>query len=316
VRNFYQYLAERATDAGASVVLGSTVERPLMKGRSFTGLRVRVSSAGTVDVAAKVLVDASGYNSILGKRGGIHPGFEEFGLGVEYDLLAPHFNEEEAILLFGDGVAPSGYAWAFPYGSHRVRVGVGVPRPPKNVDPLKYLERLPNYIPAMARVLAGSRVVEVHRGLIPFLSPIRAPLVADGLVIVGDAAGQNSALAGEGIRYAMDAGRIAGDAIVTALAAGDYSKKYLEHYALKWRKAFGLNLWMAFELHKRMMDFTDEDWIQALTLLQRLSPHQFAALLRNDFSLLWLLDLLLHKLTLFPPALRFMVKPRPLLTRK
>ena len=311
VRNFYQYLAERATAAGASVVLDSSVERPVLKGTTFVGLRVRVPTAGTVEVAAKVLVDASGYNSILSKRGGIHPGFQEFGLGVEYDLLAPHFNEDETMLFFGDDVAPSGYAWAFPYGGQRVRVGVGVPRPPKNVDPLEYLERLPKFIPAIGRALTGSRVVEVHRGLIPFLSPLRAPLVADGLIIVGDAAGQNSTLAGEGIRYAMDAGRMAGDVIVMALANRDYSKKYLERYEFRWQKAFGLNLWMAFWLHKRMMNFTDDDWARALALFQRLSPRQFAALLRNDFSLPWLLDLLLHKLPLFPPALRFMLQPRP-----
>jgi digeranylgeranylglycerophospholipid reductase len=248
--------------------------------------------------------------SVLGRRSGIHPGFEEYGLGVEYDLSAPHFNQDEALLLFGDHVAPGGYAWAFPYGGQRVRVGVGVPRPPNHADPLEYLERLAMNIPALARGLAGSKIVELHRGLIPFLAPLKAPLAADGLVVVGDAAGQNSALAGEGIRYAIEAGQLAGDAIITALAAGDCSLRRLKRYETSWRKVHGRDLWIAFRIHRAMLHFTDADWSPALALLQRLSPAQFAGLLRNEFTAAWILDLTLHNMPLFPPALGFMLKPR------
>src|SRR5207248_1085340 len=67
--------------------------------------------------------------------------------------------------------------------------------------------------------LAGAHTVEIHRGIVPFCPP-SAPLVWNGLVRIGDAAGHASTVAGEGIRLAMDAGSMAGRTIAAALFGG------------------------------------------------------------------------------------------------
>ena len=46
----------------------------------------------------------------------------------------------------------------------------------------------------------------------------RTPLYADGLLLVGDAAGMVNPFNGEGIDYALEAGRVGAEVIVQALA--------------------------------------------------------------------------------------------------
>jgi len=63
------------------------------------------------------------------RQEGLDPGIRRFGVGAEYDLYAPHCDQSEVLLIAGSDFAPSGYAWVFPWGRHRVRVGVGIIHP-------------------------------------------------------------------------------------------------------------------------------------------------------------------------------------------
>lgn len=284
VRGLYQWLAARAVEAGLTIRLKSQVTGPLLRDGRVCGVRVRDALAGEYDVAARVVVDASGYAGLVAKRAGVHPGYKSFGFGVEYDLYAPHFDQDEAMLIMGGAVAPNGYAWAFPYGEGRVRLGTGVMRPQTDEDPRDYLDRLVERVPALARACRGASPIEYHTGLLPVLSPRGVPFVADGLVLVGDAAGQASNIAGEGIRFAMQSGRLAAEAIVAAVAAGDCSARALRRYERAWERAFGRDLRVAYFLHQRLTRFSDEEWETHMDLMRRLSPGEFAGVLKGDFS--------------------------------
>src|SRR5580692_10342897 len=142
VRGTFQYLAERAIEAGARVQLGARVEAPIVENGAVFGVR---SSRG--ELRARLTIDASGYRSTLLKHGllkqsGLDPGFRRFGVGSEYDLYAPHCDPSEAVLLVGGTIAPSGYAWVCPWGRGRVRVGVGVVHPDSSEKPEEYLDTL------------------------------------------------------------------------------------------------------------------------------------------------------------------------------
>ena len=88
-------------------------------------------------------------------------------MGAEYDMYAPHCDEDEAVLLVGDRVAPSGYAWVFPWGRHRVRVGVGIIHPDSREDPNQFLDRLVSEADRYGVNLKGAQPIEHHHGLIP-----------------------------------------------------------------------------------------------------------------------------------------------------
>ena len=287
VRAFYQWLAERAVAAGAQIRLETRVVDILRSERRTAGMRIRLPNGAHVDLDARIVVDATGHPSTLARRDGLHQGFEHFGVGVEWDLYAPQFDPHEALLIIGNRFAPNGYAWAFPYGDGRVRLGVGVARPISDENPHPYLEAICQRVPALAALRRASPI-EAHLGLIPLAPPKRFPLVHDGLVVVGDAAGQASALVGEGIRFAMYAGRAAADAIVAACAAGDTSDAALAGYPRAWGRR-ERNLRFAWEIYRRIIVFADTDWDREIDQLNRLTPEQFGQGLKGDFTLGWLM---------------------------
>ncbi len=300
VRSFYQWLAGRALDAGAQIRLETRADALLEAGGRAAGVRVRGRSGRFEDLAARVVVDATGHPSALARRAALHPGFGAFGVGVEFDLHAPGFPADEALLVVGRELAPRGYAWAFPWGGGRVRLGVGVGRPHTDADPHACLDAIRTRVPALGP-LARASPIEAHVGLIPLAPPRSVPLVHARLVVAGDAAGQASSLVGEGIRYAMQAGHAAGAAIAQACRRGDVADAALDAYPRAWSRQ-ERNLRFAYQIYRRIVDYDDGDWEGELAQLTRLSPDQFAQGLKGDFTLGWLLGVVPRYTGMLVPA--------------
>lgn len=313
VRGLYQYLGEQAVAAGARLRLKATVREPLLRDGVTVGVRGVDAAGDPLHVTAAVVVDASGHAAIVARRAGLADGRGRLGFGAEYDLFAPHFDQQRAVLAVGDRFAPSGYAWAFPRGNGRVRVGSGVLRPDCQADPREHLDRLVAS-DVLDGAFRGASPIEYHTGLIP-LDPPRRTLAADGLVLVGDAGGQASALVGEGIRFAIVAGRMAADVVVASLAADDVSATALNAYTRAWRRRWGRNLEVAFHVSRRLSEYDDATWERRLALLGALTPPQFAQGLQTHFTLRWALGLLLTNPALwrfaFNRALRGLWRPSP-----
>jgi geranylgeranyl reductase family protein len=108
------------------------------------------------------------------------------------------------------GVAPSGYGWVFPHRGY-YSVGIGglagsFPHPRKAM--LDFLRRL-----------GFAEEERVHGHLLP-LGRGRRRIASKRVFLAGDSAGFVDAFTGEGIRYALGSGRIAGQAAVEGLNDG------------------------------------------------------------------------------------------------
>jgi menaquinone-9 beta-reductase len=125
-----------------------------------------------------------------------------------------------------------GYGWYFRKGNY-LNVGLG-----REDD-----EKLSDHVADYAESLKAS-------GRIPRDLPTRfpghayllyprsqRPLVDDGVLLVGDAAGTAYSPSGEGIRPAVESGLIAGDLI--AALGGDYRRERLQSYADRFTARFG-----------------------------------------------------------------------------
>jgi digeranylgeranylglycerophospholipid reductase len=286
VRGVFQFLAARAIDAGAQIGLSTAALSPVLDGACVTGVR---TAGGTL--SCRVLIDATGYRSSLMKLAGLDPGFRRFGVGAEYDLHAPHCDQSEAVLLVGGDVAPSGYAWVFPWGSNRVRVGAGIIHPDSAAKPQDYLERLMTSLGRYGVDLRGAQPVEHHFGLIPS-EHFAKRFAGHGILGVGDAAGQASSLLGEGIRWAIESGRMAGEVAAEALADGDVSQHALAAFEKRWRKKFGADLRLAHRINQRIARWDDRKWDERLEILKLLTPEQFAEALKTNLTGGWLWNFL------------------------
>ena len=112
--------------------------------------------------------------------------------------------------MVGDKFSDAGYAWIFPISKQRVRIGTGVGRPESISDPIKKLNSIMESKITPLDELGRIQPIEFHYGFIPNEGS-RQSTIFDGLLLVGDSAGQANPLVLEGIRFAIEFGRIAGD---------------------------------------------------------------------------------------------------------
>ncbi len=283
VRGVYQHLAGRAVAAGASVRVRHTVERTLLEDGHVVGVTAKNHHSERFEVRAAVTIDASGFSRHIGVRTEMGQAFHRYGYGAEYDLYAPHYPQDELYLVMGSRFAPHGYAWAFPRGNDRVRLGVGVVHPDCDDDARLYLDRIMSELPQFAGKFKDASPLEYHTGLFPSEGPAES-FSRDGLLLAGDAGGHGSTLVGEGIRFAIYAGQMAGAVAADAVKRGDSSAAFLRRFDRQWRARFGRDMDIAYMINKRITGYTDEQWDGALDLMKRLTPAQMAQALRGDFT--------------------------------
>ncbi len=291
VRGVYQHLATIAIQAGATVSLATKVLDVLRDGGAVTGVRVETRTKSQVDIGAGVVIDATGYKGHLLRQAGIGPRIQRFGVGAEFDMFAANCDETEAVLVVGSQFAPSGYGWVFPWGRHRIRVGVGVihphEHPDQNSDPVALLGSFVAHAYDFGVNLTGAQPIEYHFGLIP--SEMAETFVGDGIIGIGDAAGHASTLVGEGIRWAIKAGRMAGGVAASATKRGDVSAAFLSQFQSEWLRQNGRNLRIANSINRKIVKWDDRKWDERTQLLSMLSPQEFASALQSDFSVGWAL---------------------------
>lgn len=288
VRGVFQFLAERAVDAGALLRMSTSATDVVMDKENVVGVRSKDVRGIETEIWARLTFDATGYRATLSKRAGLHPGFERFGVGAEYDMYAPYYDEDETVGIVGSAFAPAGYAWTAPYGNHRVRVGVGIIHGDSKENPRDYLDKFVERAAEFKINLKGAQPLEYHYGLIPS-DGMAKKFVMSGMIALGDAAGQPSALLGEGIRWAIRGGRLAGEVAADALRADNVSESFLARYEQQWRKQFGTNLRIAALINKRIAGWNDAQWDEGIELLDQLTAEQFGEAIASNFVSTWTL---------------------------
>lgn len=283
VRGLYQHLASRAVSAGAVMRVRHTVEQALIEDGRVCGVIVKNHVGERLTMRAPVTIDASGFSRHIGVRTGMGGAYHRYGFGAEYDLYAPNYPQDEVFLIMGSSYAPSGYAWAFPRGNGRVRLGVGVIHPDSEDDARRYLETIIRDLPQLSSRFKGASPIEYHTGLFPDEGPVER-FSSNGLLLAGDAGGHGSTLVGEGIRYAIYSGQLAGRIAAGAVKANDTTAAFLSRFDKQWRARFGREMDISYQINKRIAGYGDEQWDDVLSFMKRLTPSQVAQFLHGDYS--------------------------------
>lgn len=269
-RIFDRILAERAAAAGAQVGVKVAVIGLLRDGGVVRGVRMDPPGSATVEIEARIVIGADGVESQVGHWAGLYAALPLADTMVCAQYLLAGIDVDPACTAYtiSHELAPGGYAWVFPKGEGRANVGLGVQadlwqRPGSPTDVLGYLDR---FIESR-RALAQGYPVTLIAGNVP-VAPSPARLVADGLMLVGDAARQVDPLTGGGIVNAMTAGQIAGQVAAEAVAAGDTSAAFLARYERRWHEAAGRKLQRNHRLRARFApeERTDEHFLRAFAL--------------------------------------------------
>ncbi|MDE1862651.1 MAG: NAD(P)/FAD-dependent oxidoreductase [Thaumarchaeota archaeon] len=283
VRRTYQHLAYEAAAAGAEIRLRTSVTGVVTEGARVAGVKA-TSLGGEAEFRSRLVIDASGFHSVVGRAAGIAPQWRRFGAGAEYEAYVENIDPMTWHLMVGQEYSPAGYAWVFPLGGNRARIGVGVGKPESQADAtqrlIELLERRPRPLGEMGRIVP----VEFHYGLIPN-EGLRQAATADGLILVGDSAGQANPLVLEGIRYAIEFGRRAGEVGADAARSGDASRGALRGYEDSMRKAVGSKIASAIKVQYRWLGLTDEEWDREIGIIGDLSAEEFLDFVKAEFGL-------------------------------
>jgi digeranylgeranylglycerophospholipid reductase len=293
VRSAYQYLAFLAAAEGARLMIKSNVTDVIKDGQRVSGVKAS-TPAGKLTAHSSLVIDASGFNTSVGRKAGVAGKWTRYGIGAEYECYCDNIDSTTWVLMVGQEYSDAGYAWIFPVSANRVRIGVGIGRPESKMEPL---ERLNKTIEKRSKPLdeigAGKiQPLELHYGFIPN-DGVRHSSVADGLIMVGDSAGQSNPLVLEGIRYAIEFGRLAGEVGADSLSHNSDRESLLEYERL-WKAKAESKIVSALKVQKRWIGLTDEEWDKEIEILKDMTVDEFLDFIKADFSRLSMMRLALH----------------------
>jgi flavin-dependent dehydrogenase len=239
---FDKMLLDNARDKGAVIRQGVNVREVLMEGDRVVGVRAdEKDGARGIEIRAKVVVDASGRDSMLSRK------FSWKDRDADLNKIAvwsyfkgarrdPGVDEGATTVAY---VPQKGWFWYIPQHSDIVSVGV--------VGEPGYLyrdTRDPNEI--FAREVAACSWIRDHVKHGQQCEPVRVTgeysyhskqIAGDGFCLVGDAFAFLDPLFSTGVFLALKSGEMAADAIHAGLATGTVSAHHFDSYLQRQRHA-------------------------------------------------------------------------------
>lgn len=220
---FDRHLADSAREEGARIETG----------RRVTGLHVvdgrvcGVETRGTTK-QANLVIDCEGAGGSLARGLGLPRPSEGILSGVNAEVSGVDLEPGMVEVWLGEGLTPGLFAWVIPTGERAARCGLACGRGDADERLRAFLERR---FGGVAR--SQTRMWPVLTG-----GPVERTFT-DGLLLVGDVAGQTKPTTGGGVVLgglcAIEAARAAAE----ALEAEDFSAGFISRYERYWKAALG-----------------------------------------------------------------------------
>lgn len=241
---FDSWLSDKAEEAGAMLIPGTTVENLIIRDGKVCGIKTEEE-----DLEADLVIDAEGVNALAAERAGlIHKLVpEDAAVGLKYVFQLPEetinnrFNVEsgQGAALLAAGACTQGVSGgAFLYtNKDSISIGLVFDTISLKKSGLKIVD-LSNELlqhPSLSRYVEGGELIEYGGHLIPeggYHAVSRNKLFAPGFLITGDAAGLviNRGFTVRGMDYAIMSGIHAADTAIEALDSNDFSEQKLSAY--------------------------------------------------------------------------------------
>ena len=307
VRKTYRFLANRAKTSGSELFTSTNVTEVLKDDTGKCTGVIAKSDGKQIQFNSKVVIDASGFVSVIAKELGYVTQWKKFGAGAEFEVKTEKLEHDNWWLMVGQEYSPAGYAWIFPTSKDTARIGVGIGKPDSDVDPTVRLNELLEKKLGPIKDLGNIEKIEFHYGLIPN-DGLSRKTVYDNLILVGDSAGQANPLVLEGIRYAIRFGEVAGQVAADAIKNGDTTEVSLSPYEKEWKRAIESKINSAGKVQNRWVGLTDDEWDKELSIIEELTADEFLDFIRADFGVSKMVKLATHHPKMIVRQLFNMVK--------
>jgi len=260
-------LVDQAIDAGAELRLRTQYEghRPVNGAPGRLGhVEVDVTSGGSHGtIRTRLLVGCDGARSKVARA--LRPSGRRLtgvisGLGAlaTFDANLPQDHVE---VFIDHEAAPGWFAWTIPLRDGTARLGTGSGNGVRAIESFRRMQaRFPESFGA-------SEVLSHTGGSIALWEP--GPMVADRVMLVGDAARQVKPTSGGGIYQALFAAGLAARVGVAALRRDDLSSAALRRYEWQWKRSMQRELLRQRDLRRAFVMLSRGDVGKILDVLDR-----------------------------------------------
>ncbi len=246
---FDMLLLKHAENLGTTVYQGIGVTKVLFNEAGFAhGVRVKIGDQ-SVDLHAKIIVDASGRDTFLGRNLKLKSKDQNFnqyaihgwytgvdrGEGQEVDYIHIYFLPIE-----------KGWVWQIPIDDEVTSIGVVTEKNDflaSGTDMETWFNTHLQTNPNLAEAMKNAKQVKEFKAEGDY-SYSMSKFVGDGYMIIGDAARFVDPIFSSGISVALHSAKFASAQIAAALEANDFSEAMLKPYEEKLRE--GVEVWYEF----------------------------------------------------------------------
>jgi flavin-dependent dehydrogenase len=241
-------LLKHAEKLGAKVYQGVHVKKVLFDGDRACGITVEIGGQ-EVDVPAKVVVDASGRGTLLGRQlkskkkdvifnqYAVHAWFKNLdrGTGDTANYIHIYFLPVER-----------GWVWQIPISDEITSVGIVAEREvfkQSRMDPDTYFNTYINTNPDMTHAMHNAERINEYKFEGDYSYSVER-FVGNGYLLVGDAARFVDPIFSSGVSVAMNSAKFAAERILYAFQVDDFSEAVFQPYEEKLRS--GVAIWYEF----------------------------------------------------------------------
>ncbi len=255
-KRFDLQLLKHADNKGTTVIQGVTVSQVLFEDDKACGVRVNIGGQ-SVDLPCKIVIDASGRDTFLGRRLKLKekdPLFNQYAIHVWYENVDRGNKEDADHIHIYFLPIERGWVWQIPISDEITSIGVVVEA--KDVKKAKgnlqaffneQIQTNENLVHAMrnAKQVSGIKTEGDY-------SYSMKQIVGDGYMLIGDAARFVDPIFSSGISVALHSAKFASESIIAALEANEFSREILLPYEQHLKK--GVEIWYEFiRLYYKML---------------------------------------------------------------
>jgi 1H-pyrrole-2-carbonyl-[peptidyl-carrier protein] chlorinase len=248
-KKFDLLLLKHAESMGTKVYQGISATKVLFDDKNFArGITIRVANQ-EIDVPARMVVDASGRSTVLGKQLKVKrndPIFDQFAVHAWFENVDKGtMASSEYIHIFFLPVQ-RGWAWQIPITHEITSMGIVAEKSVfKNakLDPGEYFQKYVDSNPDLAHAMRDARRVTDFK-MEGDYSYKMDTFVGNGFVLVGDAARFVDPIFSSGVSVALHSAKYSAERIRYAFEHSDFSEAALRPYEEKLRS--GIDIWYEF----------------------------------------------------------------------
>ncbi len=252
---FDKHMAMDAARAGSKIMI-KTLARSLER-KDDDGYLVNLETMGEeFQIKARIIIAADGPESRVARWAGLKTATKpkDMESAAQFEMVGVEMEDSHCIEFYFGSVAPGGYAWIFPKGDDIANVGLGVLSTKTSKSAYEHLLEFVEDCPATR----DAQPVELNIGGDP-VGGMPKKLVTDGLMVVGDAAGQVNPLTGGGIISGMTGSMLAGRVAAKAMKDNDTSKGRLREYEKLCYDSIGKEIDKYLKVKDYMLSLSDDE---------------------------------------------------------